>query len=106
MSSDSTNPTPSVGEYRSFLVRLWQSRADGGWRASAQSIQTGRVAHFTDLDGLYAFLETEASRNPRQTTCAPADLSVGPVVGIVPGEEAPGVAAVRGDLLPGTCDGE
>ena len=106
MRSDSTTQTPSVGEYRSFLVRLWQSRADGGWRASAQSIQTGILAHFTDLEGLYAFLDAEARRSHRQETYAATDFSISPAVRSIPGEESPGAAAVGDDLLPDTFDGE
>lgn len=55
--SEVTTPLPAVGTYRSFLVRLWQSHADGAWRASAQSIQSGATTHFADLDALFVFLQ-------------------------------------------------
>lgn len=50
---------PSAGEYRSFLVRLWQSHAEGVWHASAQSVKTGEMLHFTDLSALFFFLRTQ-----------------------------------------------
>jgi hypothetical protein len=40
----------------SYLLRLWRGSADGGWRASLQSIQTGQRHMFADLESLLAFL--------------------------------------------------
>ena len=40
----------------SYLLRLWSAGADGGWRASLQSIQTGQRHMFADLESLLAFL--------------------------------------------------
>ncbi len=52
---------PSKGEYRSFLVRLWQSHTAGAWHVSVQSVQTGTTLHFADLSALFAFLGTETA---------------------------------------------
>jgi hypothetical protein len=43
-------------EYRSYLLRVWRGGADGGWRASLQSIPTGERHMFADLESLLAFL--------------------------------------------------
>ena len=50
-------------EHQSYLLRLWRSGGDGGWRASLQSVQTGERHMFADLDSLLAFL-VEQSRPP------------------------------------------
>ncbi|MFN8495025.1 MAG: hypothetical protein U0350_45900 [Caldilineaceae bacterium] len=50
-------------EHHSYLLRLWRSGADGSWRASLQSVQTGDRHMFADLDSLLAFL-VEQSRPP------------------------------------------
>jgi len=43
-------------EHWSYLLRLWRAGADGGWRASLQSIPAGERHMFADLDSLLAFL--------------------------------------------------
>lgn len=40
----------------SYLLRLWRSGADGAWRASLQSVQTGERHMFADLESLLTFL--------------------------------------------------
>jgi len=50
--------------YRSYLVRFWQSTAQGGWRASAQCVQTGNTVLFGDVERLLAFLQTEIKGSP------------------------------------------
>lgn len=45
--------------YRSYLIRFWQSSAEGGWRASAQCIQTGNTVLFGEIEQLLTFLQTE-----------------------------------------------
>lgn len=52
--------------YRSYLVRFWQSNQQGGWRASAQCVQTGNTVLFGDVASLLAFLQTEIQGNPTQ----------------------------------------
>jgi len=42
--------------HQSYLLRLWRSGADSGWRASLQSVQSGERHMFADLDSLLAFL--------------------------------------------------
>jgi hypothetical protein len=43
-------------EYSSYLLRLWRADADGGLRASLQSIPSGERHMFADLESLLAFL--------------------------------------------------
>ena len=43
--------------YYSYLVRLWQDDRQAPWRAVAQSVQTGEVIHFVDLESLFTFLQ-------------------------------------------------
>jgi len=45
--------------YQSYLVRLWQDDRQAPWRAVAQSVQTGEVMHFIDLESLFTFLQTQ-----------------------------------------------
>lgn len=50
--------------YRSYLVRFWPSNQQGGWRASAQCVQTGNTVLFGNVECLLAFLSTEISARP------------------------------------------
>jgi hypothetical protein len=59
-----TNSSTATG-YRSYLVRFWQSTEQGRWRATAQCVQTGNTVRFGDVDSLFAFLQTEIRRRPR-----------------------------------------
>ena len=59
-----TNSSTATG-YRSYLVRFWQSTAQGGWHASAQCVQTGNTVLFGDVDSLFIFLQTEIKGRPR-----------------------------------------
>jgi hypothetical protein len=47
--------------YLSYLVRLWQVRADGAWiwRASLEDPRTGERHGFADLERLFAFLRQQ-----------------------------------------------
>ncbi|MCE7985167.1 MAG: hypothetical protein DYG89_28675 [Caldilinea sp. CFX5] len=45
-----------IEERHSYLLRLWRSGADGAWRASLQSVQTGERHMFADLASLLTFL--------------------------------------------------
>ena len=49
--------------YRAYLVRLWQVRSSGKWvwRAALESPHTGERQAFTDLAGLFAYLERQTS---------------------------------------------
>jgi hypothetical protein len=52
-------------QYKSYLLRLWQSDAhSGAWRARLTDI-TGRGEQhsFPDLDSLFAYLLTELARS-------------------------------------------
>lgn len=50
--------------HRSYLLRLWRSGGDGGWRASLQSVQTGDRHMFADLESLLIFLVEQAQSPP------------------------------------------
>jgi hypothetical protein len=45
--------------YRSYLVRFWQSNAQGDWRATAQCVQTGDTNLFRDMESLFTFLRAD-----------------------------------------------
>ncbi len=49
----------AMRRYESFLLRVWESDQAGEliWRASLESTDTGERRGFTDLDGLFAYLE-------------------------------------------------
>lgn len=53
--------SPSPEERYSYLLRLWRSGGDGGWRASLQSVQSGERHMFADVESLLAFLVEQAS---------------------------------------------
>lgn len=53
--------TSTQNAYRSYLVRFWQSTELGGWRASAQCVQSGQTQHFSDVESLLTFLQHEIS---------------------------------------------
>lgn len=50
--------------YHSYLVRLWQEYPGAPWRASAQSVQSGKLIHFATLTALATFLLTQEDRIP------------------------------------------
>jgi hypothetical protein len=45
--------------YHSFMLRLWEVKADGEriWRASLEQVDSGERQGFTDLAELFGFLE-------------------------------------------------
>lgn len=45
--------------YLSYLVRMWQEYPGAPWRASVQSVQSGKVANFASLDALTEFLVSQ-----------------------------------------------
>ena len=53
-------------DHHSYLLRLWRSGADGGWRASLQSVQTGERHMFADLESLLAFLVEQSHPPPSE----------------------------------------
>ena len=56
----SSQPTfQHPGDYRSYLVRLWQDNPQAPWRVAVQSVQSGDILHFADLDALFAFLTAQ-----------------------------------------------
>lgn len=59
-------PTPGRPQtnYCAYLVRLWQDNPNDGWRASAQSAQSGETVRFADLAQLFAFLQAQTARQP------------------------------------------
>jgi len=59
MIPDAQAAGPTFTAYRSYLVRFWQSNAQGDWRASAHCVQTGNTVMFGEIAQLLAFLQTE-----------------------------------------------
>lgn len=66
--------TLATGTYRSYLVRFWQSKEQGPWRATVQCVQTSQTMHFGDIESLLNFLqkelghpETGAGQEPKPT---------------------------------------
>ena len=57
--------------YHSYLVRFWQSGEQGGWRASAQCVQSGNTVLFADVDQLLAFLQRQVRHRTATETVAP-----------------------------------
>ena len=47
---------PEQAEHEAYLLRVWRSNNNAGWRASLQSVRTGERHMFADLDSLLAFL--------------------------------------------------
>jgi len=54
---------PHPLHYSACLVRLWQDGAGQPWRASAQSVQSGALMRFADLEALFAFLKAQTEDN-------------------------------------------
>ena len=61
--------------YQSFLLRLWQSDEAGRlvWRASLESADGGQRHGFSNLHGLFAYLEAvcQAMEQHRETGSSP-----------------------------------
>jgi hypothetical protein len=59
--------------YLSYLLRLWQARADGEliWRASLESPHTGERLSFADAETLFAFLDAQTREFAPQGTAPP-----------------------------------
>ena len=60
--------------YRSYLVRFWPSNQQGGWRASAQCVQTGNTVLFGSVERLFAFLNTEIAAQSKSEGADSLDL--------------------------------
>jgi len=56
----------AVRRYAAHLLRVWESDQAGEliWRASLESTDTGERRGFTDLDSLFAYLETVCQTQP------------------------------------------
>ena len=56
--------------YHSYLLRVWQERraSECLWRASLESVQTGELRNFADLEALFEFLRSEMTK-PDTTSC-------------------------------------
>ena len=67
--------TRPADNYRSYLVRFWQSNEAGCWRASAHCVQTDSTVLFADVASLLAFLQAEVGSSSRQH-CAGNETSV------------------------------
>jgi hypothetical protein len=57
--SNASNRNPQIYNYHSYLVRIWRDKPHGGWRASAQSVQSGETVLFGDVESLLTFLQSE-----------------------------------------------
>src|SRR5205085_1186645 len=53
--------------YRSYLLRLWLTGSPGTrvWRASLEDVATHERQNFASLEQLFAFVESQARRQPR-----------------------------------------
>lgn len=69
--TNSRTDSLTTNTYRSYLVRFWQSSAEGGWRASAQCVQTGNTVLFGEIEQLLTFLQTEVNPPPPPTCATP-----------------------------------
>jgi hypothetical protein len=49
-----------AGEYKAYLVRLWRDTPDTEWRASAQSVRTGNIVRFANVEALCVFLHVRS----------------------------------------------
>jgi len=59
MGAQFNNTAIQRASYNAYLVRLWQDTPDTPWRASVQSVQSGKIVRFGSLYALFAFLKTE-----------------------------------------------
>jgi hypothetical protein len=52
-------------QYASFLVRIWRPTAGAAYptRIALQDLASGEWLGFTNLDGLYAFLDAQGTAN-------------------------------------------
>jgi len=46
-------------EYQSYLLRLWRTGEEKAWRVMLEHVGTHERHGFTDLEGLYAFLQKQ-----------------------------------------------
>ncbi|HEX8682955.1 MAG TPA: hypothetical protein VF707_11615 [Ardenticatenaceae bacterium] len=58
-----TEMTMKEARYASYLLRLWETSADGEvvWRASLEHPHTGERLGFATLERLFAFLQDQCS---------------------------------------------
>lgn len=64
MNRQQEEPAKMLTSYCAYLVRLWQDSPHAGWRASAQSVQTGATVRFADLEQLFIFLHRQTEGQP------------------------------------------
>ena len=67
---------PNVTRYRSFLLRIWHagSLRHPQWRASLEDTRTRKIAGFTSLEALLAFLRQLEAADTMQGGVPPAGL--------------------------------
>lgn len=59
MPTDIHRSSEHTHSYCAYLVRLWKDGEPAVWRASVQSVQTGKVERFATLEDLFVFLTME-----------------------------------------------
>ena len=47
---------PSTISYQSYMLRLWQEKEHGEWRASLSNVDTGELRYFPNITKLFAYL--------------------------------------------------
>ncbi len=69
--SDHLSATPTS---RSFLIRFWQEGTHTPWRVWVQSVQTGDVYLFADLEAMHSFFQKQITPNQEAAaTRSPAE---------------------------------
>jgi hypothetical protein len=52
--------------YLSYLLRLWREGEEAPWRASLESVSTGQVHRFGDVEAMWRFLWEQLERGDDQ----------------------------------------
>ena len=47
---------PTAISYQSYMLRLWQEKSHGEWRASLSNVDTGELRYFPNITTLFAYL--------------------------------------------------
>ncbi|HEX6509652.1 MAG TPA: hypothetical protein VF221_18640 [Chloroflexota bacterium] len=53
------SPLRPSGNYRAYLVRLWQESPDIPWRVLARDVETGEECRFATIEQLFLFLHRQ-----------------------------------------------
>jgi hypothetical protein len=61
MMSSTTQPT-----YLSYLLRLWRDGEEAPWRASLESVSTGEIHRFGDMEAMWRFLRERLERGDNE----------------------------------------